>query len=144
MNNTNLNTLLHLNKAHTALTKRFDRGMGNGIGFNEFLILFYIHQADNTQLRRIDLAEKIGITASGITRLLLPMEKIGLIQTVANQGDDARVRMVKITKGGKEKMNEAQEQLDLFLAEVFKCIDDKNKELLSDMLIQIGGKALML
>lgn len=74
-----------------------------------------MHNAPEQTLRRIDLAEKVGITASGITRLLLPMEKIGLVEKKVNP-NDARVSLVSIASGGKKQLDDAlirmQEQLD--------------------------------
>ena len=54
-------------------------------------------------MRRIDLAGKLGLTASGITRLLIPMEKIGWIKREPYT-DDARVSYVSIANGGKNKL----------------------------------------
>jgi len=61
--------------------------MGNGIAFNEFLILYYLDKTSDKTMRRIDLAEKVGLTASGIICILIPMEKIGLITSGSNDGD---------------------------------------------------------
>jgi len=134
--------LLNLNKTHSALIRRFDGGMGNGIGFNEFLILFYLDQPNDQKMRRIDLAEKIGITASGVTRLLLPMEKIGLIKS-GPISEDARVRFVSISASGKQKFSEALERLNFFLKEILPDKKDKDIKILSDLFIEIGGKILM-
>jgi hypothetical protein len=60
------------------MARRFDASL-NGISFNEFIIMYTISQARDGKMRRVELAESMGLTPSGITRLLLPMEKIGLI-----------------------------------------------------------------
>lgn len=57
-------------------------------------------------MRRIDLASSIGLTASGITRLVSPMEKIGLVQKERNERD-ARVSLVKITPAGETILGDA-------------------------------------
>ena len=58
------------------LLKRVDQYLSvHGISFSEFLVLYHLSQAPNMTMRRIDLAECIGLTASGVTRLLNPMEK---------------------------------------------------------------------
>jgi DNA-binding MarR family transcriptional regulator len=138
----NLRFLLTLAKTQTILSRKFDRGMGNGIGFNDFLILFHLSQAERKTMRRIDLADKLGITASGITRLLLPMEKIGLVTSGANT-EDARVKMVTITKSGEEKMQEAKERLELFLTEILAGASSKEIENTTNLLFSVGGKVLM-
>lgn len=133
---------LNLGKTHTVLTHRFDRGLG-GLGFSEFLILLYLDQADEQKMRRIDLAEKIGMTASGVTRLLLPMEKIGLIKSGPIE-QDARVRFVMSTASGKVKLSEALERLDFLAEDIIPQNKIKEVEALSDLLIEIGGRTLMM
>ena len=94
--------LLKLTSLHTQLLKKVDQQLGvHGISFTEFLVMYHLQSAANETMRRIDLAESIGLSASGVTRLLMPMEKIGLVKKEANPRD-ARVSLVKLTKGGKK------------------------------------------
>jgi DNA-binding MarR family transcriptional regulator len=74
----NINFFLEITKFQTRLSRRLDSGL-NGISLNEFIIMYHLSQNTDGKMRRIDLADKLGLTASGITRLLLPMEKIGLM-----------------------------------------------------------------
>jgi len=134
--------LLNLSRAQSSLVKRFDAGMGNGIGFNEFLILFYLSQAPEQKMRRIDLAEKVGLTASGVTRLLLPMEKIGLV-TGGSVEEDARVRSVILSKGGKQKLSDALKRFEFLADNVCSGIKTQEIKDFSDLLIAVGGKILM-
>ena len=99
---------VELAKVQAVLTRRFDNGLG-GLGLTEFVILLQLGQADGGKMRRIDLAETVGLTASGVTRLLLPMEKIGLIRREAN-ADDARSSLVALAPGGKRKLEEGMER----------------------------------
>ena len=39
-----------------------------------------MNNSKTKSMRRVDLAQSLGLTASGETRLVAPMEKIGLIQ----------------------------------------------------------------
>jgi DNA-binding MarR family transcriptional regulator len=96
---------------HTKLQKRVDMRMSlHGISFTEFMILHQLNEAPGQSLRRIDLAESVGLSASGVTRLLAPMEKIGLVQKEANPRD-ARVSMVRLSDAGKTLYGEASETL---------------------------------
>lgn len=140
--NPSLRFFINLSKTATILSNRFDKGLG-GIGFNEFLILYHLSLAENQKLRRVDIAEKIGITASGVTRLLLPMEKIGLIMS-GPLGDDARVREVHIAPGGTTKLEEALERLEIFAEDIIPQEKITEIENCSKILIEIGGKTLML
>ncbi len=139
--NPNVKFFLNLGKTQTILNRRFDRGLG-GLGFNEFLILFYLARAEDEKMRRVDLAEKVGLTASGVTRLLLPMEKIGLIKSGPVDAD-ARVRQVILSASGKQKMEEALERLELLAEEIIPVSRNEEVAGLSDLLVEIGGKALM-
>lgn len=107
---------LNLAKIQTVTARRFDRSLG-GLSFNEFIILYYLSQATEEKMPRINLAEKIGLTASGVTRLLAPMEKIGLIKREAN-ALDARVSLVMLAPGGRQKLTEAIERADLLATEM--------------------------
>lgn len=106
-----LDLFLNLAKTQALLSRRFDNGLG-GLGFNEFIILFHLDQAPEKKLSRIELAQKLGLTASGITRLLLPMEKIGLIGKETH-ASDARISLVLLAPGGRRKLNEGLERAGL-------------------------------
>ena len=99
---------LSLARADAELRKQFDAELAahHGLSLNDTMILLAIHRAPEQQLRRIDLANRLGLTASGVTRLLGPLERMGLIERVANPAD-ARVALTVLTKGGKERVGEA-------------------------------------
>lgn len=127
---------LDINKFQTELSRKLDARL-NGLGFNEFIILYHLSQADNYKMRRIDLADKVGLTASGVTRLLLPMEKIGLIKKEAN-ATDARVSYVVLAPGGKTKLTEGIERMEIFCEDTIPENKLKKLEDFSELLINIG------
>lgn len=135
--NPSLNFFMNLAKTQTIMSRRFDGRLG-GLGFNEFVILFHLSQAYDGKMRRIDLAEKIGLTASGVTRLLLPMEKIGLVRREINE-HDARVSYVMLAPGGKRKLEEALERAEIFLEDTISSDKEKKLEEFSKLLIELGG-----
>jgi DNA-binding MarR family transcriptional regulator len=92
-----LESIFQISRTFSIMSRRFDAGLG-GISLNECIILSSLLQAPENKMRRIDLAEKIGFTPSGITRLLLPMEKIGLVLREKNE-HDARVSYVILAPG---------------------------------------------
>lgn len=105
--NSSLKLLMNLSKIQAANARKFDRLGAHGMSFNDFFILYLLRQAPNQQFSRTALAEKIGLTASGITRLLLPLEKIGLVARATNERD-ARVSYVKLTETGLRVYEEAR------------------------------------
>jgi len=99
--------IMHLAHVHNHLIKSVDRRLsGHGISFSEYIVMAKLEQAPDHTMRRIDLAESIGLSASGVTRLLTPMEKIGLVQK-EQAPRDARVSLVKLTDTGRRLLGEA-------------------------------------
>lgn len=96
-----LDFCLRLARTQALIVRRFDSILGNlhGLSFGDYQLLYHLQRAPGARLRRIDLAERLALTASGITRSLMPLEKIGL---VARQADarDARVGYAVITETG--------------------------------------------
>lgn len=97
-----LNTQLN-----TKLVKRVEGELSyHGISYTEFMILHHLNGSSSKTMRRMDLAEKVGISASGVTRLLAPMEKNSLVGKEANPRD-ARVSLVKLSKTGQRVYKES-------------------------------------
>ena len=106
--NPSLEFCLRLTRAYATLTRRLDNALGSvhGLSFGDFMILYHLDRAPGTRLRRIDLAERLGLTASGVTRTLIPLEKLGL---VGRQPDprDARVGYALMTDSGQQLLRYA-------------------------------------
>lgn len=136
--NSGLKLLINLFKVQAMMSRRFDRLSMHGIGFNDFLILHLLQQADGGKMRPTDLAERTGLTASGVTRMLLPMEKIGLIARQAGVRD-ARVSLVVITAAGKRIYEESLETANLIAKEIVPAEYSKNNHPLAGFLKALGG-----
>ena len=104
-----------------ALSKQFGSSLGtiHGLGLTEFMVLHHLMIAPNHLMRRIDIADAVARTASGITRTLAPMEKLGLIKKEAN-ARDARVSLVTITAIGKTRYAEANTSFGQQAKSLFK------------------------
>lgn len=106
------NLVLALSALQSQLLKKIERHLSaHGISFSEFVVLYHLQAAPQQTLRRIDLAESVGLTASGITRLLNPMEKLKLVQKEVNPRD-ARVSLVKLSETGARVFAEASVSFD--------------------------------
>ena len=134
-----LDFLLNLATAQAKMARRFDGRLGSlhGLGQNDFRILYYLSQADGEKMRRIDLAEKLGLTASGITRLLMPMEKIGLIKRETTE-HDARVSFVLLAPGGKRLLSESVERAELLAEEILPAAKAKKLEEMTEILSELN------
>ncbi|WP_070966867.1 MarR family winged helix-turn-helix transcriptional regulator [Vibrio sonorensis] len=91
----------------TTINKKMDSClMPHGLSFTEFSIMHQIASSTAGVLSRIVLAESVGLTASGVTRLLNPMIKHRVVEKVENPRD-ARQSMVALTPVGKELYQDA-------------------------------------
>jgi DNA-binding MarR family transcriptional regulator len=70
---------------------------------NDFEALYHLSRADENRLRRIDLAELLMLSPSGVTRLLDGLEASGHIENVSC-ASDARVTWAQLTEGGAETL----------------------------------------
>lgn len=133
-----LELILSFARLNTILSRKLDAKLG-GIWFSDFLILYTLAQESDEKMRRIDLAEAVWLTASGVTRILLPMEKIGLVIREAHEGD-ARVSFVKLAPGWKAKLKEALERAELYLEDIIPSEKKDTLEKLTKFVHKMGKK----
>lgn len=100
--------IINMWSVNSIISKKIDASLGaiHGIGLTEYMILFHLNNSHDKTMRRIDLATSIGLTASGITRVVSPMEKIGVVMKEQNPRD-ARVSLVKLTPAGETILGDA-------------------------------------
>jgi DNA-binding MarR family transcriptional regulator len=95
-------------RAHAAITRELSVQLQreHGLTLNDYEVLLHLSHAEGSRLRRVDLAERVILTASGITRLLEGLERAGFVckETCAS---DARVSYAKLTPAGVEKLRAA-------------------------------------
>ena len=134
---------LRLTRAYATLTRRLDNALGSvhGLSFGDFMILYHLDRAPAKRLRRIDLAERLGLTASGVTRSLLPLEKLAL---VARQPDprDARVGYALLTETGQQLLSYALVTVQPIAQEATQTVSGDQVEALSAVLGQLAGITL--
>ena len=94
--------------AWNRVEKRLDSSLGaiRGISLAEYRLLRALYEAPNSWASRVDLAHAIGLTPSGVTRALRPLEKLGLIST-AKSKRDARLALASLTPAGQELVEDA-------------------------------------
>jgi len=138
MISTELLFLININKLQSVISRKFDSLSVHGLGFNDFVILYILNSSSESRMRRIDLAEKIGLTASGVTRLLNPLEKIGLVTRETNERD-ARVSYVVITPGGKKIFEEAKLSAEHLTKDIIPSKKGKSLKTVTEFLFDLGG-----
>jgi DNA-binding MarR family transcriptional regulator len=78
----------------------------HGLTINDYEALLVLSSAPDQRLKRIDLARRLLLTPSGVTRLLEGLESAGLVERAAC-ATDLRVTYAQLTDGGREKLAEA-------------------------------------
>ena len=140
-----LDASLRLIRAQAALVRRFDRRLGglHGVSLADFTMLLRLGQAPGGRMRRVDLAEALGLTASGVTRGLAPLERIGLV-TRESDARDARVAYAALTPTGKLRLKEMLATAEETAADIFADPEwgEEDLGLLSALLTRLGGTGL--
>jgi DNA-binding MarR family transcriptional regulator len=108
-------------RSHSALTRVMNAQLvtEHGLTINDYEVLLLLARAPERQLRRVDLAESVLLTASGITRLLDGLERAGYV-TKAQCETDGRVTYAVLTDDGLDKLREAGETHVAGIREVFE------------------------
>ena len=96
--------------AHAATTRRISGSLlaEHGLTLNDYEALLRLSRADGGRMRRVDLAEELVLTASGVTRLLDGLEAAGYVER-ANCASDRRVVYAVLTDAGRTKLEAASE-----------------------------------
>ena len=127
-------------RAHVAVTRRLSAQLmaDHGLTINDYEVLLRLARAPDQRLRRVDLAEEVLLTASGITRLLDGLERSEYV-TRAACDSDRRVVYAVLTETGRSKLREASTS---HVAQIEQLFDDyfDAKELASvgDLLERLG------
>jgi DNA-binding MarR family transcriptional regulator len=80
-----------------------DLERAHGLSISDFEALVHLSQAEDGRLRRTDLAERLQLSASGVTRLLEGLEGLGLVRKAAC-ASDGRVTYAELTDEGREAL----------------------------------------
>jgi DNA-binding MarR family transcriptional regulator len=100
---------VELVRTHAALTRRLSGDLleHHDLTLNDYEVLLHLAVAPDRRMRRVDLAARIVLTPSGITRLLAGLERAGYVDRAACDSD-ARVVYAVLTDAGMEKLREAR------------------------------------
>jgi DNA-binding MarR family transcriptional regulator len=128
-------------RAHASATRRLNALLmaDHGLTLSDYEVLLRLSWAEDRRMRRVDLAEDVLLTASGITRLLDGLEKAGYVER-GTCDSDRRVVYAVLTDSGLDKVREASTshfaQVDALFAERFA---EAELETVGDLLARLGG-----
>jgi DNA-binding MarR family transcriptional regulator len=99
---------VRLLRGHAATRRALDAQLqcDHGLTVNDYEALLLLSRADGNHMRRVDLADGLQLTASGVTRLLDGLQRQGLVEK-ATCSSDARVTYAVLTDAGRSKLEVA-------------------------------------
>ena len=127
-------------RAHASVTRQLSSQLeaAHGLTLNDFDVLVQLAYAPDRQLRRVDLARSVLLSASGITRLLDGLERAGWVEK-GSCPSDARVTYAVLTDTGLAKFRESREA---HLADVETVFGSRFTEAERQTLASLFGRLL--
>jgi DNA-binding MarR family transcriptional regulator len=128
--------------AHATLTRELSAALvaQHGLTMNDYGCLLLLSRAGEDGMRRIDLANELQLSPSGITRLLDRLEDQGLVGKGGCK-EDARVSYAILTDDGMAKLRAAApghvEDIDRRLGEV---LDEEEMRTLTQLLGRLNDR----
>ncbi|MDQ3822201.1 MAG: MarR family transcriptional regulator [Actinomycetota bacterium] len=138
-----LAAFVRLLRGHAAVTRALSAQLQSefGLTINDYEALLRLANAEDGRMRRIDLANELVLTASGVTRLLDGLERAGYVAK-ASCDSDARVTYAVLTDEGRERFAEASRaHVDAIRALFGERFDDEELATLGRLLGRLPGAA---
>ena len=128
-------------RTHAAVTRQFNTELleSHDLTLNDFDVLAQLERGPEHGLKRSELAERVLLTPSGITRLLDGLERAGYTRKGACDSD-ARVIYAVLTDKGREKLHEASKT---HLASVRALLAERFTERELEQLAELLGRLPM-
>jgi DNA-binding MarR family transcriptional regulator len=127
-------------RAHATATRRLNALLvaEHDLTLSDYEVLLRLARAPDRRMRRVDLAEQVLLTASGITRLLDGLESAGYVERGSCE-TDRRVVYAVLTDSGLAKLREAQRSHVAQIEELFaERLDEAEVERLAGLLGKLG------
>jgi DNA-binding MarR family transcriptional regulator len=128
-------------RAHASATRQLSAQLSadHGLTISDYEVLLRLARAPDRRMRRVDLAEQVLLTASGITRLLDGLERSGFVERAAC-ASDRRVVYAVLTDSGLDKLRAATRSHVTQIDELFsERMGPDDLESLAGLLEKLGG-----
>ena len=95
-------------RTHAAITRQLNADLiaAHGLTINDYEVLLHLAKAPDELLKPVDLAARVLLTPSGITRLLAGLERAGFVERT-ECATDKRISYAKLTRCGRRKLKDA-------------------------------------
>ena len=90
-------------------TRALDEALidAHGISVKEFDVLITLFNAPDGRLRMTELAQRVVLSASGVTHLVTRLERDGLLQRIVDEGD-RRSFFAALTAAGHQRLRDSR------------------------------------
>jgi DNA-binding MarR family transcriptional regulator len=126
--------------AHSTLTRELNAALlaSHGLTINDYGCLLHLMRAGEEGVRRVDLANELQLSPSGVTRLLDRLERQGYV-CKGEAKEDARVSYAILTEAGRAKVNEAWPQhVDAVERLVAAVLSEEEIQMLAGLLARLS------
>ena len=123
-----LREFLEIRRAVALWEARADAELGgvHGLGLSDFAALHHIAEAPGGRLRRVDLAQRLALSPSGVTRLLAPLERRGIV-TREEGGHDARATFAALTRSGRALVKDATAPMNAVAEGILGSLGERDR-----------------
>ncbi|HEV3154337.1 MAG TPA: MarR family transcriptional regulator [Candidatus Baltobacteraceae bacterium] len=126
-------------RADALIRKRLEGplGGGHGLGYTDFIILSELASVVGGRLRPVDLAARLQLTPSGVTRAVLPLAKTGFVERESHERD-ARASYISITPAGRARVEEALPTVERVIADTLSSLTRSERLTLVGLVERLG------
>lgn len=136
-----LRAFARLLRAHASTTRCLSTRLlaDHGLSLNDYEALQALSQAEHGVMRRVDLARRLLLTPSGVTRLLEGLEESGFVER-ASCPSDLRVTYACLTDGGAAALGRAARDHERAVASLLQeHLTEQEIDELGDLLGKLPG-----
>lgn len=148
MKNTYSLPILHTLRASALIDEKFTGALSalHGVSLREVALMLYVRNSPGSKLSRIELAKRLCVSPSTVTRATKPLEKIGLIGRESNSRD-ARLSYVVLTESGNTLLGYAENTLEQLSSDFLsRNLSEKDRsqfaKVLSSLITEFPGDNL--
>jgi DNA-binding MarR family transcriptional regulator len=123
-------------RAHATVIRELSAELvaAHGLTINDYEVLLRLSRAPDRRMRRVDLAQDVLLSPSGITRLLGGLEQAGLVERAACDSD-ARVVYAQLKPAGSTKLRAAAKTHVAGINRIFlDRFDEQEQDALAELL----------
>jgi DNA-binding MarR family transcriptional regulator len=111
----------------------------HGLTLGDYQVLVYLSEADDQSMRMCDLADRLQLSPSGLTRRLDGLVSAGLV-TREPSTHDRRVMKAQLTDAGFEALRQAApHHVDSVRRHIFDHLDDSQVEAMASIFAAISA-----